>query len=341
METPNTDIIEYLLPRYCSGEATVEECRQVEEWIKQSDENYRIAKQIHTLYLATDTIQVLSKVDTEKALFSVCQKMSKGSTCPKVTVVTWLQRVAAILFIPLLITFGIQNLKPRPIEIARMIEVKTNPGMTTTVHLPDGSVVHLNSESKLSYPSFFDKDKRRVTLQGEAFFEVQKDPEHGFVISTPHETKIEVLGTSFNVEAFEEDDFVSTTLIEGKVRFNYMKNRRVIAVPMKPGQKLTYDSSSSRIQLTETNGESEIAWKDGKIVFQATLLPEALRMLEKRFNVAFVLSNDYLRSEAFTGSFSHQRLERILEIFKISSNIKWRYLDTQDTMNEKTRIEIY
>ena len=55
METPNTDIIEYLLPRYCSGEATVEECRQVEEWIKQSDENYRIAKQIHTLYLATDT----------------------------------------------------------------------------------------------------------------------------------------------------------------------------------------------------------------------------------------------------------------------------------------------
>lgn len=341
METPNTDMIEYLLPCYCSGEATVEECRQVEEWIRQSDENYRIAKQIHTLYLATDTMQVLSKVDTEKALSSVCQKMSKDSVRPKVTVVTWLQRVAAILFIPLLIAFGIQNLKPRPVEIARTIEVKTNPGMTTTVHLPDGSVVHLNSESKLSYPSFFDKDKRRVTLQGEAFFEVQKDPEHGFVISTPHETKIEVLGTSFNVEAFEKDAFVSTTLIEGKVRFDYMKNERATAVLMKPGQKLTYDSSSSRIQLTETNGESEIAWKDGKIVFLATPLPEALRMLEKRFNVTFVLSNDRLRGEAFTGSFSHQRLERILEIFKISSNIKWRYLDTQDTMNEKTRIEIY
>lgn len=341
METPNTDRIEYLLPRYCSGEATVEECRQVEGWIKQSDENYRIAKQIHSLYLATDTMQVLSKVDTEKALSSVCQKMSKDNARPKVTAVTWLQHVAAILFIPLLIVFGIQNLKTRPVEIAQIIEVKTNPGMTTTVNLPDGSVVHLNSESKLSYPSFFDKDKRRVTLEGEAFFEVRKDSEHGFVISTPHETKIEVLGTSFNVEAFEKDDFVSTTLIEGKVRFNYMKNRQSTAVLMKPGQKLTYDSSSSRIQLIETNGESEIAWKDGKVVFHATPLPEALRMLEKRFNVTFVLSNDRLRSEAFTGSFSHQRLERILEIFKISSNIKWRYLDTQDTINEKTRIEIY
>ena len=101
MEIPNTDMIEYLLPRYCSGEATVEECRQVEEWIRQSGENYRVAKQIHTLYLATDTMQVLSKVDTEKALSSVCQKMSEGNTRPKVTVVTWLQRVAAILFIPL------------------------------------------------------------------------------------------------------------------------------------------------------------------------------------------------------------------------------------------------
>ena len=80
METQNTDMIEYLLPRYCSGEATVKECRQVEEWIRLSDENYRIAKQIHTLYLATDTMQVLLKVDTEKALSSVCQK--KQGQCP-------------------------------------------------------------------------------------------------------------------------------------------------------------------------------------------------------------------------------------------------------------------
>ena len=253
MEIPNTDMIEYLLPRYCSGEATVEECRQVEEWIRQSGENYRVAKQIHTLYLATDTMQVLSKVDTEKALSSVCQKMSEGNTRPKVTVVTWLQRVAAILFIPLLIVFGIQNLKPRPVEIAQIIEVKTNPSMTTTVNLPDGSVVHLNSESKLSYPSFFDKDKRRVTLQGEAFFEVQKDPEHGFVISTPHETKIEVLGTSFNVEAFEKDDFVSTTLIEGKVRFDYMKNRQSTAVLMKPGQKSNWAEISSLVAVLSSH----------------------------------------------------------------------------------------
>ena len=174
METQNTDMIEYRLPRYCTGEATVKECRQVEEWIRLSDENYRIAKQIHTLYLATDTMQVLLKVDTEKALSSVCQKMSKDSVRPQVSMLTLLQRVAAILFIPLLIAFGIQTLRPRPPQIAQMIEVKTNPGMTTTIQLPDGSIVHLNSESKLTYPSFLIRTREGLHCKERPFLKCRK-----------------------------------------------------------------------------------------------------------------------------------------------------------------------
>lgn len=337
MKTFHIDRIEELLPRYCSGEATIEECRMVEEWIRQSEDNYRIVKQMYALDQATGTVRMESKVNTEKALASVCDRMSKRS---KVNIFTLLQRVAAILFIPLLIIWGIEHFTPRR-EIARMIEIKTNPGMTTTVDLPDGSKVYLNSESSLIYPAFFSEDKRNVQLKGEAFFEVQKDPNHSFVVSGPHHTQIEVLGTSFNVEAFERDSFISTTLVEGKVRFAYQKNHQPATVIMTPGQKLMYNTSSSQVNLIQTSGETETAWKDGKIVFQATPLPEALRMLEKRFNVTFVLSNNRLRGEAFNGSFTNQRLERILEIFKISSNIKWRYLDTQDTTNERARIEIY
>lgn len=339
METFNRDKIEEILPRYCSGEATVEECRMVEEWIGQSDENYRIVKQMYTIDQVMGTVQMESKVDMEKALASVSRKMSKAPS--HITWFTWVQQVAAILFIPLLIAFAIQNFTPSPTEVAQMIEVKTNPGMTTTVDLPDGTKVYLNSESSLTYPSFFSKDKRDVKLTGEAFFEVQKDPEHRFIVSGPHHTQIEVLGTSFNVEAFERDSFISTTLVEGKVRFAYQKNQQSATVDMKSGQKLMYDTTSSQVKLIPTSGETETAWKDGKIIFQATPLPVALRMLEKRFNVTFVLSNNRLRGEAFNGSFTNQRLERILEIFKISSNIKWRYLDTGDTTNERTRIEIY
>lgn len=337
METFNIDQIEELLPRYCSGEATVEECRMMEEWIGQSEDNYRIVKQIYAIDQVMGTAQMESKVNTEKALASVCGRMTKKS---QVNMFTWLQRVAAILFIPLLIIGGIEHFTPRT-ELAQMIEIKTNPGMTTTVDLPDGSKVYLNSESSLTYPSFFSEDKRCVQLKGEAFFEVQKDPEHRFIVSAPNHTQIEVLGTSFNVEAFERDSFVSTTLVEGKVCFAYQKNQQPATVVMKPGQKLIYNTTSSQVKLIQTSGETETAWKDGKIVFLATPLPEALRMLEKRFNVDFVLSNNRLRTEAFNGSFTNQRLERILEIFKISSNIKWRYLDTRNTTNERTRIEIY
>lgn len=341
MEMQNTEsIMEALLFRYCSGEATVEECRCVEEWIRLSDENYRTAKQIATLCLVTDMIRMRPDVDVEQALAAVRKRMSKEKTSVKY-LFTWLQRIAAILFIPLLILFGVQNLKPHLKEVAQMIEVKTNPGMITKVQLPDGSVVYLNSESQLVYPSFFEGEKRVVSLKGEAFFEVEKDSKHQFVILTPHDTRIEVLGTSFNVEAFERDSFVATTLVEGSLRFSYKKEHHPATVLMNPGQKLTYDVVFSQLQWKKTDGTSETGWKDGNIVFRATPLPEALRMLEKRFNVEFVLTSDRLRTEAFTGSFTQQRLERILEIFRISSGIRWRYLDVQNVMSEKTRIEIY
>lgn len=338
-ETEHIDQIEALLPRYCAGEATVEECLKVEKWIALSEENYRTVQQIYAIDQAMKTAQVASETDTERALASVCRRINDKKS--QVSMLTWLQRVAAILFLPLLATFAIQQFAPSRHETARMIEVKTNPGMTTTVELPDGTKVYLNSESSLAYPSFFSEDKRCVRLKGEAFFEVQKDPKHRFIVSAPGHTQIEVLGTTFNVEAFEKDSFISTTLVEGKVRFAHPKNNQSATVEMKPGQKLMYNTTSSQVRLIPTNGETETAWKDGKIIFSTTPLPEALRMLEKRFNVDFVLSNRKLRHEAFNGSFTNQRLERILEIFRISSNIKWRYLDTQNTTNERTTIEIY
>lgn len=338
MNTFNIDRIEEILPRYCSGEATIEECHLVEEWIQQSEDNYLTVQQSYVIDQVMGTMKIESKVNTQKALASVSRKMSKEHS--NVAWFTLLQRVAAILFIPLLIASGIQYFNSKT-EIAQMIEIKTNPGMTTTVNLPDGSIVYLNSESSLTYPSFFNKEKRMVQLKGEAFFEIQKDPSHRFIVSAPHQTEIEVLGTSFNVEAFEKDSFLSTTLVEGKVRFAYLNDHQSTSIVMKPKQKLRYNTISSQVNLIETSGEVETAWKDGKIVFQATSLPEALRMLEKRFNVTFALSNDRLRNEIFEGTFTYQQLEDILDIFKISSNIKWRYLDNRITTSERRRIEIY
>ena len=80
---------------------------------------------------------------------------------------------------------------------------------------------------------------------------------------------------------------------------------------------------------------------DKKIIFRNTPLEEGLRMLEKRYNVEFIIKNDRLKGDSFTGTFTNQRLERILEYFQLSSQIRWRYLDSPDIKDEKSKIEIY
>lgn len=338
MDHTDKNKIEELLPRYCEGLATEEERLQVETWMNESEENRRMAKQVHTLYLATDTLHIMKKVDTEKALSRVKGRMTGKK---KTMWWEWAQRAAAILFIPLLVTLMVQHWGDGEQELAQMMEIKTNPGMTTSLTLPDGTLVFLNSESTLSYPSHFDSDTRNVTLQGEAYFEVAKNPEKKFIVSTSHQSQIEVLGTHFNVEAYEKENRVSATLVEGKIGFIYTYDNTSKKVLLDPGQKLVYDSKNSKVQLYATSGESEIAWKEGKIIFRNTPLEEGLRMLEKRYNVEFIIKNNRLKEDSFTGTFTNQRLERILEYFQLSSQIRWRYLDSPNITDEKSKIEIY
>lgn len=340
MDKTDRNKIEELLPRYCEGLVTEEERLQVETWMDESEENRRMAKQIHALYLATDTVHIMKKVDTEKALSKVKSRMS-DNTQKRTGWWQWAQRAAAVLFIPLLVALMLQYWGGNEQELAQIIEVKTNPGMMTSLTLPDGTLVFLNSESTLSYPSRFASDTRNVTLQGEAYFEVAKNPEKKFIVSTSHQSQIEVLGTHFNVEAYEKENRISATLVEGKIGFIYKSDDVSKKVLMDPGQKLVYDSKDNKVQLYTTSGESEIAWKEGKIIFRNTSLEEGLRMLEKRYNVEFIIKNDRLKGDSFTGTFTNQRLERILEYFQLSSQIRWRYLDSPDIKDEKSKIEIY
>ena len=325
--------IEELLFRYCEGKLSGDERKHVEEWISASKENEELAKTVHELYWAADTLSVMDKVDAGKAL-----KKANGKLVRKKikTVFLWTERAAAIMFIPLLSAYLLQ-IKNSDVAEARMMEIRTNPGMTTAFVLPDGTNVSLNSGSVLRYPEFFSKDKREVELIGEAFFDVTKDPNKRFVVKTSGDERVEVLGTSFNMEAFPGDSILSTTLLEGKVRFVSDAG----SVQMNPGEKLVYKNKTSKAKLTKTNGEAETAWKYGKIIFDNTPFNEVLRMLSKRFNVDFVVKNEKYRKDSFTGTFSTQRLEQVLDVFSISSKIKWRYVPTDKTEEKRSKIEVY
>jgi len=339
-DTDNTyNNIEELLPRFCEGMTTAAESRLVEEWIEQDESHRKIMNQIHALYLATDTLHVMKSVDTEKALKKVKGRMNKK----RISWWEWTQRIAAMLSIPLLIAvLWMYQDKDEQQEVAQMVEIKTNPGMTTSVVLPDNTVVYLNSESSLRYPSRFVGESREVELIGEAYFDVTKDEERRFVVSTAHQSQIEVYGTGFNVEAYAADGRISTTLVEGSVGFFFKdKAGEAKMIKLKPYHKLVYTPESGETKMFATSCESEIAWKDGKIVFKNTSMEDILHMLGKRYNVDFVVKSNRIKEYSFTGTFSTQRLERILEYFKISSKINWRYLDSDEISDKKQRIEIY
>lgn len=323
--------IEEMLLRYCEGSLDNEEIKFIENWISSDEEHEEIAQNIHELYWATDTLCVMNMVDSEKAL-----KKTDGILMKKKisTVLLWTERIAAILFLPLLSAYLLQvKDKAEP----TMMEVRTSPGMTTAFVLPDGTNVSLNSSSVIRYPNFFANDRREVELLGEAFFDVTKDPDKRFIVKTSRNERVEVLGTSFNMEAFPCDSILSTTLLEGKVKFYCGTG----SVEMHPGEKIVYNTNTSKGKLVRTDGKVETAWRDGKIIFDNTPFDEVLRMISKRFNVEFVVKNDKYRKDSFTGTFSAQRLEQILGVFSISSKIRWRYMSTTKKEDKRSIIEVY
>lgn len=333
------DNIENLLPRFCEGMTTEEETQLVEEWIEENESNRKIVNQTHALYLAADTLYVMQNLNVEKQLKNVKSQISRN----KISGWEWTKRIAAVVSIPLLIgillVYMTQNEHQ---EIARMIEIKTNPGMTTSIVLPDSTMVCLNSESTLRYPSSFNGDVRNVELVGEAYFDVAKNADKRFVISTLHHSQIEVYGTSFNIEAYAKDNRISATLVNGKIGFLFNDNTGIThKINLEPKHKLIYQPATGETEVYKTSCESETAWKEGKIIFNNTSMEDALNMLSKRYNVEFIVKNKNLKEEAFTGSFTTQRLERIMEFFKISSKINWRYLDSDVMTDEKQKIEIY
>lgn len=334
----NTHIDEALLLRYLEGKVTLTERQEVEVWLASSEENRKLAKQVYYLSFATKTVDTLKRTDAQAALKKVRGRMKEKQQRQWWQ---WTQRAAAFLAIPLLLSTLYLWFNENSQETMECIEIRTNPGMITSVVLPDSSRVWLNSESYLKYPLRFAHNERKVVLQGEGYFSVKKNATSRFIVETPHSTQIQVLGTEFNVEAYEKENEVNATLVSGKVLFRYATPNGNQILSLSPGEKITYDFSQGKAAISRAAVLSDIAWKDGKIILYKTLLEEALHKLSKRFNVDFVLTNPALREYSFTGTFIHQRLDRILEHFKISSGIRFRYIETTDGTQEKSKIEIY
>lgn len=319
-----------LLLKYISGKASQEEKEDVAAWIDADAEHLREFMSLRKEYDAL----VWQDAEELKAAAS-------GRMLSLRPVMLGLLRIAAIF----VIAFGLSYwaLQAMYTDEAEMQTVYVPAGQRTQVTLADGTTVWLNGRSTLTFPSRFSADTRNVQLDGEAYFDVQKNPDKQFIVSTAHQSAVRVLGTKFNVRAYKEQEDVTTTLMEGKVNFEFCHaQQQPRYISMAPGQKLIYHSSDGRMELCATSGERELAWKDGKIIFRKTSLREALDILAERYDVDFITRKNVPYDDSFSGTFVNRNLEQILNFISVSSKVRWRYLNNNGNAGkEKIRIEIF
>nr|WP_240966307.1 FecR family protein [Pseudoflavitalea sp. G-6-1-2] len=174
---------------------------------------------------------------------------------------------------------------------AALNTLETPRGRQFHVQLPDGTRVWLNSGSSITYPTFFTGPERRVSMKGEAYFDVAKNAAKPFRVSVTDEAEVNVLGTQFNVNAYKDDGSINTTLIEGAVELQKItgkpgENFSKHALKLKPGQqaKLT-----DELQLVSNPDISKVlAWKNGLFNFEGATLIEAMKQLERWYDIEVI-----------------------------------------------------
>ncbi len=179
-------------------------------------------------------------------------------------------------------------------------------GQRTSVELPDGTQVTLNAGSVLIFPSAFAADKREVSLRGEGFFKVAHGKERPFYVYTEN-VRIKVLGTSFNLSAYPDDDESGTYLVEGRVELTPMGKARFEPQILEKGNLATFDRRHGRLALTTHGIESHISWTQKRLDVRSVPLSNIIRKLERHYNLEIELKTNGVEDERFSGTLDLQR----------------------------------
>lgn len=159
----------------------------------------------------------------------------------------------------------------------------TPRGRQFQLTLPDGTGVWLNAASSITYPVSFSGSNRKVTITGEAYLEVARNNQQPFLVDVDGKSQVEVLGTSFNINSYSDEESIRTTLIDGSIKVSKAGQSAIL----KPGQQadITPSSGSSINIINDTDLEKTLAWKNGLFNFNGATLPTVMRQLERWYNI--------------------------------------------------------
>lgn len=336
--------IEKLLPEYLSGEISDKNRATIDEWRIASVENEALFREYAKAWEALPLLQEMEQFNSFEALKTVTRKISKpGSATWKTT----LQRIAAVLLLPLLaysgfLTMKNQALNRQAVENVVMQTITSKQGMVTQFTLADGTEVWLNSGSELKFPVRFNSKMREVLLSGEAFFNVAKNEQQPFRVNA-RELNVDVLGTSFDVINYHEDRQSEVILIEGRVSLSSFdgKNKKEFGT-IHQGQRAVFDIDSRKVNMHDEDVDKYIAWRDGNLIFRDDSMEIVAKRLSRWFNVEIIINDPEIESYIYTATFGNENLEQVLKLLKLSAPIDYQIIDREELPNNRfTKQKIY
>ena len=317
-----------LIEKYLGGDITDKEIGELSDWIKNDS---RLQHWWEGEFAKSDAD--IDPVLRDK-LFARIKKGTVGeeeltlTSSRTIRMNPW-KWVAAICLPICLAFFAYYLINPSPTSGAPFI-VKADRGDKATIELPDGTDVILNSASQLRYLNDFGKEVRRVQLSGEAYFKVVHDEKHPFIVQAG-DLEVKVLGTSFNVSAYEEDNRVTVVLLEGKVGL-YTKETSLI---MKPGDKIEYNKSTRKLASSEVAANDYIEWTKGNLYFEKKSLEDIMKTLSRIYNVEIRFDSNELPKEFFTGTIPNGGIQDALNILMLTSHFYYEMEGSVIVLKEK------
>lgn len=334
--------IEECIAGYLSGNATEEEIRRLIGWLEAHPENSRYFQRLKNIWQVAHPAFPPDEIDVVSARARVMKEMG-ASTTRRTAFFHYWRQAAAILLLPLILVcaYLYKQSRSEGRNLVGYQEVFSSYGSFSKINLPDGSLAWLNAGSSLKYPTVFGPRQRDIVLKGEAFFEVESDPEHPFTVRVNGMDVIAV-GTQFNVEAYPEDSVMAVTMAKGKVNVRLDAGK---ILPLGPGQRLGYNRKTQVSSVKKTDPYKWYAWKDGLLIFRDDSLEYVLKKLAQTFNADIRLMDRELASHSYRATFHKESLDEILRLLRLTAPIRYREsapaLDARTSFPPKRRIEVY
>ena len=327
--------------RYCRNEATLSERARVESLVAADAEAAaELASMAEAVGIEREIFD-LQDYDTEEALRRTWRMVGRRRAISAVRRTLSRAAVVAAPFL-LVLTVVLSCVVFREAESETVYaEITAAPGSVSRFELPDHSRVWLNAGATLRYPATFNGNVREVELEGEGYFEVQSDPEHPFVVSTPCGAKVAAYGTRFNVDTGEGNARV--VLAEGNVNL-LLDDRQPIAI--RRGEQAFFDAGTGSISLEATNLYEQLAWKDGRIVFRNATLTDVFRRLGQRYNVDIVMHDPENLSDRYRArvTFTDETIQQIFTYLSAVAPMKWQLVSVapnSDATLPRQRIDVW